>query len=67
MAKRFVYVLKTNDVTPRYYVGITSDVAHRLVWHNKVTACTQRSTVHGPFTSSSNSRTSRTRSFSNRI
>lgn len=35
MAKRFVYVLKTNDVTPRCYVGITSDVAHRLVWHNE--------------------------------
>jgi predicted GIY-YIG superfamily endonuclease len=33
--KRFVYVLKTLDATPRYYVGVTSDVARRLVWHNQ--------------------------------
>ena len=34
-AKRFVYVLTTGEGIPRYYVGITSDVAQRLVWHNE--------------------------------
>ena len=33
--KRFVYVLKTCDSTPRYYVGVTSDVEHRTTWHNQ--------------------------------
>lgn len=32
--KRFVYVLKSGDVSPRFYVGVTSDVDHRLEWHN---------------------------------
>ena len=33
--KRFVYVLKNGETMPRYYVGITADVPHRLVWHNE--------------------------------
>lgn len=33
-AKRFVYVLKNSETPPRYYVGVTSDVAKRPVWHN---------------------------------
>jgi predicted GIY-YIG superfamily endonuclease len=33
--KRFVYVLKSGDETPRYYVGVTGDVGQRLVWHNE--------------------------------
>jgi predicted GIY-YIG superfamily endonuclease len=33
--KRFVYVLKTEERTPRYYVGVTSDVHQRLAWHNQ--------------------------------
>ena len=33
--KRFVYVLKSSQRTPRYYVGITSDRTQRLVWHNE--------------------------------
>ncbi len=32
--KRFVYVLKTLGTTPRYYVGLTSDLQHRIAWHN---------------------------------
>jgi putative endonuclease len=35
MQKRFVYVLKTLEITPRYYVGVTSNVERRLVWHNQ--------------------------------
>jgi predicted GIY-YIG superfamily endonuclease len=27
MSKRFVYVLKNSEVPPRYYTGISSDVA----------------------------------------
>jgi len=32
--KRFVYVLKTRESIPRYYVGVTSNVEQRLDWHN---------------------------------
>ncbi len=32
--KRFVCVLKNCDSTPRYYVGLTGEVAARLTWHN---------------------------------
>lgn len=32
--KRFVYVLRTVDGSPRYYTGITSDIVLRLEWHN---------------------------------
>jgi len=34
MSKRFVYVLKNADVPPRYYTGVTSDVATRHAEHN---------------------------------
>ena len=34
-AKRFVYVLKTQEYSPRYYVGVTSNVEQRLAWHNQ--------------------------------
>jgi predicted GIY-YIG superfamily endonuclease len=34
MDKRFVYVLKNAEVPPRYYTGLTSDVAARLTIHN---------------------------------
>jgi putative endonuclease len=33
-AKRFVYVLKNQDAQPRYYTGLTSNVAARLAGHN---------------------------------
>jgi predicted GIY-YIG superfamily endonuclease len=33
-AKRFVYVLKTTEDGPHFYVGLTSDVKARLVDHN---------------------------------
>ena len=33
--KRFVYVLKTGERTPRYYVGVTGNLARRLTWHNE--------------------------------
>jgi predicted GIY-YIG superfamily endonuclease len=32
--KRFVYVLKSRDTSPRYYTGLTSDVASRVAAHN---------------------------------
>ena len=31
MLKRFVYVLKTEEGAPRFYVGVTSNVQQRLV------------------------------------
>ena len=34
MSKRFVYVLKNHDAPPRYYTGLTSDVARRHAEHN---------------------------------
>jgi len=34
MPKRFVYVLRTDDVPPRYYTGLTSDVTSRLAVHS---------------------------------
>jgi putative endonuclease len=35
MTKRFVYVLRNTGAWPRYYVGVTEDVARRLVDHNE--------------------------------
>ena len=32
--KRFVYVLRNSDQNPKFYVGLSSDVAARLVDHN---------------------------------
>jgi predicted GIY-YIG superfamily endonuclease len=34
MSKRFVYVLRNGNNPPRYYTGVTSDVAARLAIHN---------------------------------
>ena len=34
MFKRFVYVLKNSEIPPRYYTGVTSDVARRHTEHN---------------------------------
>ena len=34
MLKRLVYVLKNHESPPRYYAGVTSDVATRLAEHN---------------------------------
>jgi predicted GIY-YIG superfamily endonuclease len=34
MLKRFVYVLKNDQTPPRYYTGVTSDVARRHAEHN---------------------------------
>ena len=34
MLKRFVYVLRNNEIPPRYYTGVASDVATRLTEHN---------------------------------
>ena len=33
ISKRFVYVLRSASDPTRHYVGLTSDVAKRLVWH----------------------------------
>ena len=32
--KRFVYILRSDCVPTRHYVGLTSDVTRRLDWHN---------------------------------
>jgi len=34
MEKRFVYILRSITHPDRHYVGLTSDVAERLSWHN---------------------------------
>jgi predicted GIY-YIG superfamily endonuclease len=34
MLKRFVYVLRNDEVPPRYYTGLTANVAIRLAIHN---------------------------------
>ena len=34
MSKRFVYILKNSEIRPRYYTGVTSDVARRHTEHN---------------------------------
>ena len=34
MSKRFVYMLRNHDSPPKYYAGLTSDVAKRLAEHN---------------------------------
>ena len=34
MLKRFVYVLRNDEIPPRYYTGLTSNVANRQVEHN---------------------------------
>src|SRR6516162_5943759 len=32
--KRLVYVLKSEHLKPRYYVGLTANIASRLIEHN---------------------------------
>ena len=32
--RRFVYILRSDTQPGRHYVGLTSDVAGRLQWHN---------------------------------
>jgi putative endonuclease len=39
MSKRFVYVLRNQQAPSRYYTGLTSDVARRLVEHNAGRCC----------------------------
>jgi predicted GIY-YIG superfamily endonuclease len=34
MPKLYVYVLKNRDTPPKYYTGLTSNVARRLAEHN---------------------------------
>jgi putative endonuclease len=34
IGKRFVYILRSDREPERHYVGVTSDVADRLEWHN---------------------------------
>ena len=52
--KRFVYVLKSADSKPHFYIGLTSDVHARLADHN-AGRCphTARLTGPGSFTSPS--------------
>jgi putative endonuclease len=32
--RRFVYILRSDSNPERHYVGLTSDIARRLHWHN---------------------------------
>ena len=48
MLKRFVYVLRNHETPPRYYTGITSDVARRHALHN-AGGCTHTA-KYGPWT-----------------
>ena len=34
IAKRFVYILRSDSDPGRHYVGVTSDIDKRLEWHN---------------------------------
>ena len=34
VGKLFVYILRSQTDPSRHYVGVTSDVANRLEWHN---------------------------------
>jgi putative endonuclease len=34
-SQRIVYILKNAETPPRYYTGVTSDLAARLIVHNK--------------------------------
>ena len=34
-SKRIVYILKNNENPPRYYTGVSSNLAERLAVHNK--------------------------------
>ena len=34
LSKRLVYILKNHEQPPRYYIGVTSDLAGRLDTHN---------------------------------
>ena len=45
--RRFVYVLKTADAVPHFYVGLTADVPARLSHHN-AGRCPHTS-KHGPW------------------
>lgn len=48
MVKRFVYVLKNDEVPPRYYTGVTADVARRHAEHNSG-QCTHTTAKHRPW------------------
>ena len=47
MPKLFVYVLKNSEIPPRYYTGVTSNVAKRLAEHNA--GCCTHTAKHGPW------------------
>jgi predicted GIY-YIG superfamily endonuclease len=47
VSKRFVYILRNHEIQPKYYTGVTADVARRLVEHN-AGACTH-TTKHRPW------------------
>jgi predicted GIY-YIG superfamily endonuclease len=47
MSKRFVYVLKNSEIPPRYYTGVTADVATRHAAHNE--GCTRHTAKYRPW------------------
>jgi putative endonuclease len=47
MSKRFVYVIRNQAIRPKYYTGLTSDVARRVSEHN--TGRCSHTADHGPW------------------
>jgi predicted GIY-YIG superfamily endonuclease len=47
MLKRFVYVLKNHDNPPRYYTGLSANVAARFAAHND--GCSQYTAKYRPW------------------
>ena len=47
MPKRFVYVLTNSEHQPRYYTGLTSDVAARCEAHNA--GCSRHTAKYRPW------------------
>jgi predicted GIY-YIG superfamily endonuclease len=47
VSKRFVYVLKNSSVPPRYYTGVTANVAIRHAAHNE--GCSRHTAKYRPW------------------
>lgn len=47
MPKRFVYILKNSQIPPRYYTGLSSDVAARCASHNA--GCSTHTSKYRPW------------------
>jgi len=47
VSKRFVYILRNSEVPPRFYTGISSNVARRCAEHNA--GCTRHTAKYRPW------------------